>query len=60
MLTNLIGIDGRQPAQKASSMVTKTESVISQGLVSPAFEAWLQAYRRRLEQACERPRLPAA
>ena len=23
--------------------------------VSPAFEAWLRAYRRRLEQACNRP-----
>ena len=57
MLRNFIGIIGRQWAQRSAlGRPTKTGPVASQGLsnVSPAFEAWLQAYRRRLEQVCER------
>jgi hypothetical protein len=56
MRRNFIGIISRQSARSASSRATKTGPVTSQGLayVSPAFEAWLQAYRRRLEQVCER------
>src|SRR5262245_18240502 len=55
MLRNFIEIIGRQPAQRSAvSGPTETGPVTSQGLtnVSPAFEAWLQAYRRRLEQVC--------
>ena len=56
MLRNFIRIIGRQSARSALSRATKTRPVTIQGLanVSPAFEAWLQAYRRRLEQLCER------
>src|SRR5260370_5912613 len=56
MLRNFIGIIGRQSARSALSRVTNTRPVTTQGVanVSPAFEAWLQAYRRQLEQLCER------
>jgi hypothetical protein len=56
MLRNFIGIIARQSARSAFSGLTKTEPVTSQELayVSPAFEAWLQTYRRQLEQVCER------
>jgi hypothetical protein len=56
MLRNFIRIIGGQPAPSVLSRATKTRPVTIQGLanVSPAFEAWLQAYRRRLEQLCER------
>ena len=57
MLRNFIGIIDRQSAQRSAfSRATKTESAAGQGLanVSPAFEAWLQVYRRQLEQVCER------
>ena len=56
MLRNFIGIIDRQSAQRSAfSRAPKTGSVGGQGLanVSPAFEAWLQAYRRQLEQVCE-------
>ena len=54
MLRNFIGTIGRQWAQP--SRPTTTGPVTSEQLagVSPAFEAWLQAYRRRLEEGCER------
>jgi hypothetical protein len=56
MLRNFIRIIERQSAQSALGTATKTRPVTIQGLanVSPAFEAWLQAYRRQLEQLCER------
>src|SRR5262245_28624169 len=64
MLRNFIGIMGRQSARSAFSRATKAVPVTSQGLanVSPAFEAWLKAYRRQLDQVCERasPRVVSA
>jgi hypothetical protein len=56
MVRKFIEIIGRQAAQRSAfSSPTKTGPVKGQALanVSPAFEAWLQAYRRRLEQLCE-------
>ena len=56
MLRNFIRIIGRQSSRSALSRATKTRPVTVQGFanVSPAFEAWLQGYRRQLEQLCER------
>jgi hypothetical protein len=56
MLRNFIRIIGRQSPPSALSRATKTRPVTIHGFanVSPAFEAWLQAYRRQLEQLCER------
>jgi hypothetical protein len=57
MLKNFIGIIGRQWAQRRLfGRPARAGHVASQRLahVSPAFEAWLQAYRERLEQVCER------
>jgi hypothetical protein len=49
---------GRTSAQRnALSSVTTPWAVNTEARanMSPAFEAWLQAYRTRLEQACEGP-----
>jgi hypothetical protein len=58
MLRVLIGIMGRTSAQQSAlTNVTTPWAVDTKGSanVSPTFEAWLQAYRRRLEQACAGP-----
>jgi hypothetical protein len=58
MLRVLFGIMGRTSAQgSALTNVTTPWAVDTEvrANVSPTFEAWLQAYRRRLEQACAGP-----
>lgn len=55
MLWNISTID-RQERQGTSFPNEQPKVVKPQELAqaSPAFDAWLQAYRRRLEQACMR------
>ena len=56
MLQNISTIDKRGiqgtafPTERAP-MVVKSQQPVK---VSPAFEAWLQAYSKRLEEACRR------
>jgi hypothetical protein len=54
MLRNFIETIGSHHAQRSASS-SPTGPGESRGLanMSPAFERWLQAYRRRLEQICE-------
>jgi len=58
MLKVLIGIMGRTSAQRSALTNVTTPWAVGTEVranVSPSFEAWLQAYRRRLEQACAGP-----
>jgi len=58
MLKVLIGIMGRTSAQRSALTNVTTPWAVGTEVranVSPTFEAWLQAYRRRLEQACAGP-----
>ena len=58
MLRVLIGIMGRTSAQRSALTNVATPWAVDTEVranVSPTFEAWLQAYRRRLEQACAGP-----
>ncbi|HLH16435.1 MAG TPA: hypothetical protein VKX45_04410 [Bryobacteraceae bacterium] len=54
-------IGGNQAQQNVSRGQAATAPVKDQAIThaSPAFEAWLQGYRQRLEQACERAALQA-
>ena len=61
MLWNIGTIDRHGMQRTANEMAP--ELVKSQELAkaSPAFDAWLQAYRKRLEEACQRAKsLPAS
>jgi hypothetical protein len=55
MLRNLMRMIGTEAQKSASTSPSDQASGESRGLaiVSPAFESWLQDYRRRLEQICE-------
>lgn len=56
MVRKFIGMIGSDQTQRrASGSLDGTGSGESRALanVSPAFEAWLQGYRRRLEEICE-------
>src|SRR5215472_7467811 len=58
MLRVLIGIMGRTSAERSALTNVTTPWAVDTEVranVSPTFEAWLQAYRRRFEQACEGP-----
>jgi hypothetical protein len=58
MLRVLIGIIGRTSAQSSALTNVTTPWPVGNEVranVSPTFEVWLQAYRRRLEQACAGP-----
>ena len=58
MLRVLIGIMGRTSAQRSALTNVTTPWAVGTEVranVSPTFEASLQAYRRRLEQACAGP-----
>ena len=58
MLRVLIGIMGRTSAERSALTNVTTPWAVDTEVranVSPTFEVCLQAYRRRLEQACEGP-----
>ena len=56
MLWN-VGTIVRQEMQGAAVPIEGAPSVVKShelAMGSPAFDAWLQAYRKRLEEACQR------
>ncbi len=61
MLRTFMGIIGGNRARQNVSVSQTATPVREQATThaSPAFEAWLQGYRLRLEQACERATLQA-
>jgi hypothetical protein len=57
MICNFIGTIGRHGMQRTAFPNAREPKLVkSQELAkaSPAFDAWLDAYRERLEEACQR------
>ena len=47
------GMQGTAFPSESAQKLVKSQELASK--TSPAFDAWLQAYRKRLEEACRRP-----
>ena len=57
MLRNFLGTIGRPRTQRSALRNGSEPEPLNSPMIakaSPAFDQWLQAYRKRLEEACQR------